>query len=74
MTQPSGDSRDRLAAVLLGVVDAMLEVFRELRRALVEFVVDDREDGDSNRWIDWINPVALLRHLLTLPAAGCSAR
>ena len=51
MTQPSGDSRDRLAAVLLGVVDAMLEVFRELRRALVEFVVDDREDSDANRWI-----------------------
>jgi hypothetical protein len=66
---------DRFAAVLLGVVDAMLEVFGALRRAPVELVVDDREDGDAHRWIgDWINPVALRRHRLTLPAAGCSGR
>jgi hypothetical protein len=53
----------------------MLKVFREFRRALVELVVDDREDGEADRWIgDWINPVALLGHPLTLPAAGCSGQ
>jgi hypothetical protein len=53
----------------------MLEVFRELRRALVELVIDDREDSDADHRIgDWINAVGLVAISVHATPAGRSPR
>jgi len=64
MIQPSGDPGDRFAAVLVGVVDAVLEVFGEFRCALIELVVDDLKHREAHRRVgSRIDTLTLPGHL-----------